>query len=184
MTLSLNEVQAQAFKAARGAGYAWGLAEEAGKATRWLCGQGLDGVALLVGLLDAAPDPDQCPLTQGAWLSDQAASAQPESHALSRITAPVFVIPSLANIALMQAQILKLTWDGGDATTDGVHLALNGALPKTADLGVATGTATEWRALTTRAAPEATAWQTLGQYAHRTYAPATEESRRLGAGES
>ena len=66
MTLSLNEVQAQAFKAARGAGYAWGLAEEAGKATRWLCGHGLDGVALLVELLEAAPDPDQCPLTQGA----------------------------------------------------------------------------------------------------------------------
>ena len=33
MNLSLNEVDAMAKKAARGAGYSWGLAEEAGKAT-------------------------------------------------------------------------------------------------------------------------------------------------------
>ena len=40
MNLSLNEVEATAKKATRGAGYPWGLAEEAGKAVRWLCGAG------------------------------------------------------------------------------------------------------------------------------------------------
>ena len=33
MSLSLNEVESTAKKAARGAGYPWGLAEEAAKAT-------------------------------------------------------------------------------------------------------------------------------------------------------
>ena len=34
----------------------------------------------------------------------------------------------------------------------------------------------------TRAAPDPSAWAALTDLAHRTYAPATEESRRLGAG--
>ena len=36
MNVSMNEVESMAKTAARGAGYSWGLAEEAGKATRWL----------------------------------------------------------------------------------------------------------------------------------------------------
>ncbi|NND22495.1 MAG: DUF3726 domain-containing protein, partial [Silicimonas sp.] len=42
MSYSLNEVEATAKKAARGAGYPWGLAEEAAKATRWLCAHDID----------------------------------------------------------------------------------------------------------------------------------------------
>lgn len=51
MVLSLNEVQVTAKKAARGAGYPWGIAEEAGQAARWLCSHGLDGCAALAGVL-------------------------------------------------------------------------------------------------------------------------------------
>ncbi|MEL7259121.1 MAG: DUF3726 domain-containing protein, partial [Pseudomonadota bacterium] len=43
MSWSLNEVESLARKAARGAGYSWGLAEEAGKATRWTCAAGWPG---------------------------------------------------------------------------------------------------------------------------------------------
>ena len=43
MNWSLNELDAMARKAARGAGYSWGLAEEAGRATRWLAAAGLPG---------------------------------------------------------------------------------------------------------------------------------------------
>jgi hypothetical protein len=35
MMRSLNEIEAMAKRAVRGAGLAWGLAEEAGKALRW-----------------------------------------------------------------------------------------------------------------------------------------------------
>ena len=43
MTFSLNEIEAIGKRAARGAGLPWGLAEEAGKAARWLTARGLPG---------------------------------------------------------------------------------------------------------------------------------------------
>ncbi len=53
MSWSLNEIEGLARKAARGSGLSWGLAEEAGKATRWLCAAGLPGADALAGLLTA-----------------------------------------------------------------------------------------------------------------------------------
>lgn len=38
-TLSRNETESLCMKAARGAGFSWGMAEEAGFATGWLCPQ-------------------------------------------------------------------------------------------------------------------------------------------------
>jgi len=49
---SLNEIESLAKKATRGAGRSWGLAEEAGKATRWLCAAGLPGAEALAALLE------------------------------------------------------------------------------------------------------------------------------------
>ena len=85
MSYSLNEVEATAKRATRGAGYAWGVSEDAAKATRWLCAHDLDGVAHLARLLDA-PEPNApnsvdgdwtgegalCPLRTGCLLSDSA----------------------------------------------------------------------------------------------------------------
>jgi hypothetical protein len=51
MTFSLNEVEAMGKRAARGAGRDWGIAEEAGKAARWLTARGLPGPELLAELL-------------------------------------------------------------------------------------------------------------------------------------
>ena len=51
---SLNELDLMVRRATRGAGLHWGLAEEAGKATRWLCSFGFDGVGLLLEELDEA----------------------------------------------------------------------------------------------------------------------------------
>ena len=63
MSYALNEVEATAKRAARGAGYSWGLAEEASKATRWLCAKGIDGSAVLAGLLEVLQflTPDRIP---------------------------------------------------------------------------------------------------------------------------
>ncbi len=91
MTLSLNEVDALAKKATRGAGYPWGHAEEAGKAVRWLCQNGVDGCAILARTLahfdgrdgaSGTPDVTQtpwqspgdtlCPIIAGTALSDMA----------------------------------------------------------------------------------------------------------------
>ncbi len=51
MICSLNEIEALARKAARGGGMSWGLAEEAGKAVRWLSDNGFPGPWLLSKLL-------------------------------------------------------------------------------------------------------------------------------------
>ena len=58
MNWSLNELDAMARKAARGAGYSWGLAEEAGRATRWLAAAGLPGPMCLAQLLAAVDGAD------------------------------------------------------------------------------------------------------------------------------
>ena len=87
---SLAEIEAVSRKAARGAGLSWGLAEEAGKAARWLSGFGFQGVEALAALLKQndgrgydvvrpmsvsgvwwADDDALCPVAAGAALSDR-----------------------------------------------------------------------------------------------------------------
>ena len=90
MSWSLNEVEALSRKAARGAGLSWGLAEEAGRATRWLVVHGLPGPEVLLAALtrlDGLPHEARapldgwqardtlCPVTTGAALADTAAAA-------------------------------------------------------------------------------------------------------------
>lgn len=55
-SFALNEVEATAKNAARGAGYSWGMAEEAAKATRWLCANGIDGCKALARVLAQADE--------------------------------------------------------------------------------------------------------------------------------
>ena len=52
MICSLNQIEQIARKAVRGAGLSWGLADESGKAVSWLHTYGVNGVAVLAGLLD------------------------------------------------------------------------------------------------------------------------------------
>ena len=52
MIYSLNQIEHTVRKAARGAGLAWGLAEEAGRAIRWLEMVELDGVNAIAALLE------------------------------------------------------------------------------------------------------------------------------------
>ncbi len=52
LPLSRSEIEATALKASRGAGMAWGMAEEAAFATLWLADHGIDGLALLARHLD------------------------------------------------------------------------------------------------------------------------------------
>lgn len=186
MSFSLNEIDAQAKKATRGAGYSWGLAEEAGRAAVWLCAQGIDGVAELAALLEKAPAEANCALTQGTRISDRALVARPDKRVLHRISQPMFLLPFLGLIAERIQTGISMSWDGGTATTDGQSLALTGNPPNgTHDLTI-TDHMVPIKAQTklTRATPDARAWNTLSSFAHCTYAPATEESRRLGAGDS
>ncbi len=50
---ALVEIETHCRKAARGAGYEWGEAEEMAKATRWLCANGVNGAEQCLTLLEA-----------------------------------------------------------------------------------------------------------------------------------
>ena len=202
MSYSLNEIEHTAKRAARGAGYAWGLAEEAGKAVRWLTVQGIDGAAMLSCLLqegfgEALPDhtPDcigfswsspeaLCPLITGAALCDRADRLTSDALVLNRVFAPGLLLPFAASIAEIVKEPVHLEMAGQSAITVGGRLQSDGEFPTRADrvslaLG---GTIERPRPIHERAGPDPAGWAQLCIFAHRTYAPATPQSRLRGAG--
>lgn len=210
MSFSLNEIEAMGKRATRGAGLDWGIAEEAGKAARWLTAHGLPGPELLAELLTRNEDRSYeelapvsvdgvwearcgalCPLIAGAALSDRAAElATGHEIVLGSIAFPLLLAPYAACGARSRGAPVELGWsevtliiapDGGLAvqgetaavaarTADAVHCRLAGkdaVTPPPAGAGRAV---------------DAETWSRLSAYAHRTFAPATEASRALGAG--
>ena len=204
MTLSLNEVEALAKKATRGAGYPWGIAEEAGKAVRWLCAMNFDGCAALADLLvecegenlsDRTPVLGSvwasrggrlCPLLAGATLSDLADVLTGEELRLENVARPILLAPFASLAARTLEAPICLDWDNARISTDGAAIAAEG------DTGAAVACVTiyvadgfdpaEAQAACSRADPDAKTLDTLNRLAHRTYAPATEASRLSGAG--
>lgn len=202
MSFSLNEMEATAKRATRGAGYSWGQAEEASKAARWLCSQGMDGAGALARLLtlgltsDLAAhrprqvdgmwqgDDDLCPLSAGPLLSDCTYLLKTGPVEMRDVVSPVLLLPFAANAARVLKCWISIEIDGALAASDGAHLAGPDILPNTArrvtfSPGVAPVTP---RKQHTRAQPAPGDWEILNRFAHCTYAPATEESRLLGAG--
>ena len=200
---SLNEVQAMAKKATRGAGYPWGLAEEAGQAVRWLCARGIDGIGALSELLDrfdgvalgeispqinarewTAEGRVLCPLTTGCALSDRATTLEFQDIRLGPVAAPAILFAFAACSASICNSVVRLEWPQGVAITDGDKLYVQGVIEPISEF-VAIGRENEVTmncSRCDRARPDPKAWNTLSNYAHRTYAPATEESRIKGAG--
>lgn len=208
MSYSLNEVEAHSKRAARGAGLGWGLAEEAAKATRWLCAQNIDGCRVLTGVLEAHQDPAcnlqapislvgewraeagrLCPLYVGASLSDCATLVGSNGVSIRDLSHPLFILPFVAAAARKAKTNLQVRWPGATMTTNG----------KTVDLAISTEAAfyieqVEQVEITVapplskdanqigRARPSNRDWEKLNSFAALTYAPATEASRRLGAG--
>ena len=199
MSISLNEVDAMSKKAARGAGYPWGLAEEAGKAVRFLCANGLDGCAALAEVLERfdgdvcvpalttewrAEVGSLCPLTLGAALSDRAGVNGPVPITCRDIVQPLLLLPFAANIAKVRRSVVAVSVGSTTCMTDGTLLAMTGKMPAEADIVTVSQGHELPHALPqrSRAHPTSPIWEKLNAFAHRTYAPATEESRRKGAG--
>lgn len=201
MNLSLNEIEATAKRAVRGAGYPWGVAEDASKSTRWLCRNGHDGVAALAVLLDQdfacsadhrphATDEtwrgagDLCPLVTGAFLSDCAQSLRSGPITMQRVAVPLLILPFAANAALELRCCVRVEMDGHVAMTDGDNLLCADMLPELAER-ITVHTSEAVPSLRPRSAqmnPDPGSWDRLAALAHRTYAPATRESRLRGAG--
>lgn len=206
MRVSLNEVEAAAKKAARGAGYSWGMAEEAAKATRWLCANGFDGCGSLAALLRRSDNAELtematttltsewraasgalCPILVGAALSDNAKRLEQTEIRMVNVVEPMLVLPFAALAARQLGTTITVTWAGLRATTDGLNVGWSSdhdpIASTTNRVAISIGGTLGWtKPHQTRAAPQVAVWGWLQQLAARTYAPATEQSRVLGAG--
>lgn len=209
MSWSLNEVEGLARKAARGSGLSWGLAEEAGKSTRWLTAAGLPGPTSLAGLLSQndglhygalcpvdtdgdweAENGALCPLISGAVICDHAARiAGGEPIRLKQTSFPMLLLPFAAGAANLTETPMEITWSGCTVT-----LGPEGEvdMKEASELETTRTDTVEIRAVSNGlCAPQAAVSRcdipadvvaVLGAFAHRTYAPDTPESRLAGAG--
>lgn len=217
MSYSLNELESMARRATRGAGYPWGLAEEAGKAARWLCVQGLPGEIFLSRLLNKElpkmqPDhsvqpvrqtqADQhgdeptgahrqwsanrelCPLIAGSYLSDCPGVLTEGTICLHRVSTPAMLIPFIAFAAYRLQVCVTIRFSEIEAVTDGYFLSDTPIIRHDdEDIIIRTGgSLSRPRAQQNRVCPDINSWQELNRFAIRTYSPATDQSRLLGAG--
>jgi len=209
MNVSFNEVDVLSKRAARGAGLPWGLAEEAGKATRWLMTYGFPGLEILQDILeynDSLRDDDRlpvsmegvwqapkgilCPIVAGAILCDRAAEITNE-HGIKfgSTLQPLALAPFVATAARISGGVFELNWDEVAMVIGASEVS---ATNRGADLTKhATGSVrcrrvqqvvTDPVKRMTNCTVDAQVWARLNDYAYRTFAPASEASRLAGAG--
>lgn len=211
MIYSLSEIDAHARKAARGAGFEWGCAEEAGKAARLLAAYQLPGAAVLADYLlqrEAQPaghfqapaiterhwkaqaeDGVLCPLLTASCIGDRGTEALFGSLMLEKVASPLLLCPYLVLMSRMNDCSLALSWPGVQLAFHKGHVLQQNVADDALQAGFA-----EWvecaRVDSAEAGAEAgnvgqkiapAIWEQLNEFAKRTYVPATEASR-LGAG--
>jgi len=209
---SLNEVETYGRRAARGTGMSWGLAEEAGKASRWLAERGLPGVELLARLLTAndgrsypsmapvivdgrwqAAKGALCPVCTGAALSDRIdILARGEEIRLIALAYPLLLAPFLDHSWRADDASYELRWPNVrvSVSAGGVRLERekeSAHLSERVDeLKVSVGAYRKGdpthRPCTGGVRTQLSVWRAMEALAKRTYVPATEESRARGAG--
>lgn len=205
MSWSQNEIEAEVKKAMRGAGLAWGLAEEGAKAARWLAARAIDPMPAVIDVLDrhagcdristaitltddgcwSAPAP-LCPITFGASFCDHARIIAGGTVA-GPVARPLLVVPFVARAARLLGRNISLTMDGDAMLL--LDRGEPGSWPVDRPDAVALrcvatdDTAMAMQRMTASniaIAPDR--WARLLAYAGRTYVPANERSRREGAG--
>lgn len=209
MTFSLNEIEAMGKRAARGAGLPWGLAEEAGKAARWLTARGLPGPEVLAEILTRNDGKDYnelapvsaegawharagrlCPLISGAALCDRAAEiAAGREIALGPTAQPLLLAPYAAGAAKLTGTAVELSWAGVVMIFTAEGLSIEG---ERAALTARSAESVRCRLTETAVAEppagmpgrnvDAETWSRLNAFSQRTFAPASEASRLAGAG--
>ncbi|MEP3277297.1 MAG: DUF3726 domain-containing protein [Stappiaceae bacterium] len=206
---SLNEIDAMAKRATRGAGYNWGHAEEAGKATRWLAEHDFSGPELLAQLLTLndsksyhktapcfengkwqAREGDLCPLLAGSILSDHAMDISGSGiFEFSDVAYPLFLAPYAVVASGGTGNGAVLFWDELVLHVGPHGVAVSGnreALmsPFTAQVTCRIDRTADVVASLSKCGRvvKDESWRILGKLAQRTFAPATDASRLAGAG--
>jgi len=192
MSWSLGETAALALKAARGAGMSWGLAEETAASVVWLHSRGLPGISALCSYLGQAAAPQSpeggCPIMTGCALFDgmmdvPETSSQPLD--LGHVHAPLLLLPFVARLEpghyWLQAPGLQGTVDIANGDGWQSH-CLRGSGSCTVSLGDRPQVDPALEMITRVNGRFTCCVDRLDAYAHRTYAPATGQSRMSGAG--
>lgn len=128
VVLSLPEVDSLCTRAARGAGYSWGLAEECGQAMSWCAAHGLDWAPILLRRLggergdDVMPGPaiwtadgPVCALQAGVTMTDFAALPEGpggEGIEIGRVFEPALILPFAVRAAGITGRTLSVHLDG------------------------------------------------------------------------
>jgi len=177
---SLSEIFTTARKAAKGANYSWGLADEVGRATAWLWEHGIDSITPLAALLDHGT-PNSCPVRIGTRLCDTPPNSMQSAE---YVQSPIFLLFFAAELGKITETTVKLTigkavYFATPKSTFVSRSGIVGAVTITCQAGAPSGTRLSPQPR--RTAPK-TAWERLGYWEHKTYAPASEASRLAGAG--
>lgn len=194
MIVSLNEIEGLALKAARGAGFEWGLAEEIAWAARSLASYDLDVIAALEDML-VQPwhrrDSRGCPIRLGCHVAD--AWPAPLPGTVPFIGWPIWLIPFIGAVVAQSGGPAGIFWGATRIilTPDppaGVRLHVEGfLLDRCVDpiqiVPVAASPANAGR-LPHRGERQVkpAAWHRLEQLGTKTYVPASQQSREAGAG--
>ncbi len=210
MIWSLNELEAETKKAIRGAGLSWGLAEDGSRAVRWLAAHGVDPLPALSDVLGRHDRGDRitsaftmtetgrwtadapiCPITLGVTLCDYADRLTANAFVAGPVARPLLLAPFVAAAARVIRRPLQCDLNGvqivldeyGDPSGD---LSL---LEASDDAEVRCAVIDRQRlgsqvkaGSTHGVATDPQSWVRLASYVHRTYVPASERSRREGAG--
>ena len=189
LDLSINEVEMLAQKAARGAGLPWGVAEDTGRAAAWLARRVGIWAGPLLALLELPPPRQESPLYLAGLLADSAAGGQ--GRVIARVASPIWALPGVLATTLrpvvIQLDDARIGCGPGGEPSATLPAEALAALPAAA------------LTLTFPQAPPPlppcllpvrfrrsgvplAEWRRLEALAYLTYVPASEHSRRTGAG--
>ncbi len=207
--LSLSEIDSLCRKAARGAGYGWGMSEEAGRTARWLAAYGFQGPEALAHWLRVrVGDTGQhvpalrdhlwhaqrgiCPLTAGTLVNDRESQLLGGSgFEFVQVHQPMLMLSMVARIVENRDSAIVFSMGDRDITCTAQGIVCNDDFPwekSRADVSCHLAVS-ETESMDESIEPSAQsrsvsdkALETLLELAHKTYAPATEASRLAGAG--
>jgi hypothetical protein len=196
--LSLNEIETTVLKAARGAGYGWGLAEEAAAAARWLAQHDLPWAATVGTLLAENTvrlvGTDRVmsnPLVAGTWVCDDLAvdGGTPLNHAA--VLAPLWFAAVVGVGSRGKPVRVRMEWpEAVLGTLRGTLLHAAGDLinPGPVPVSIRTRHPAEETVVAPRTRShggrrvDETLWRLLMDLERRTYVPSSVRSRETGAG--
>jgi hypothetical protein len=206
--LTLAEAEAYLRKAARARGMEWGLAEEAGKAARWLAAFNLPGPETLLAHLQQlsstdyeqfipdcsfepwqAPGGLMCPVITGAALADRSARML-DGHCfrLAATAYPLLLAATVGQAARCHRTVFTTAWAGVRVSCYENGLSIEGNHDDLLLARVEGVTCRQDKLFEPQQLPSTLSYaidpevfKAIDQLAFQTYAPATEASR-AGAG--